>query len=99
MGNVSLRTGICNYGPRWGRFSVIGVIWYNSIMMAKRDQITEIVHIRGFGIPQQVPIEFSQDIAPEDDLLKNSDLDVFLVKFQNRGIPALLIPIFLNWND
>ena len=25
----------------------------------------------------QVSIEFSQDIAPEDDLLENSDLDVF----------------------
>ena len=56
---------------------VTGVIWYNSIMTAKRDQITEIVDIRGFGIPEQVPIEFSQDIASEDDLLENSDLDVF----------------------
>ena len=46
-------------------------------MTAKRSQITEIVDIRGFGIPEQVPIEFSQDIAPEDDLLENSDLDVF----------------------
>ena len=46
-------------------------------MTEKRDQITEIVDIRGFGIPEQVPIEFSQDIAPEDDLLENSDLDVF----------------------
>ena len=68
-------------------------------MTAKRDQITEIVDIRGFGIPEQVPIEFSQDIAPEDDLLENSDLDVFLVKFQNLGNPALLIPISLNWTD
>ena len=53
----------------------MGVIWFNAIMTAKRDQITEIVDIRGFGIPEQVPIEFSQDIAPEDDLLEN--LDVF----------------------
>ena len=49
---------------------VMGVIWYNSIMTAKRDQITENVDIRGFGIPEKVPFEFSQDIAPEDDLLE-----------------------------
>jgi len=62
-----------------GEDLVMGVIWYNSIMTAKRDQITGIVDIRGFGIPEQVPIEFSQDIAPEDDLLGNSDLGVFPV--------------------
>ena len=58
----------------------MGKIWLwesSGIMTAKRDQITEIVDIRGFGIPEQVPIEFSQDIAPKDDLLENSDLDVF----------------------
>ena len=55
----------------------MGVIWFNSIMTAKRDQITKIVDIRGFGMPEEVLIEFSQDIAPEDDLLENSDLDVF----------------------
>ena len=32
--------------------------------------------IRGFGIGK-VPIEFSEDIAPEGNLLENSDLDVF----------------------
>ena len=32
--------------------------------------------IRGFGIPEQVPFEFSQDV-PEDDLLENSDLDAY----------------------
>jgi hypothetical protein len=30
-----------------------------------------------FGIPEEVPIEFSQDIAPEDELLENWDLDAF----------------------
>ena len=62
-----------------GEDLVMGVIWYNSVMTAKRSQITEIMDIRGFGIPEQVPIEFSQDIAPEDDLLGNSDLGVFPV--------------------
>ena len=43
-------------------------------MTAKRREITKM-DIRGFGIPEQVPIEFNQDMAPKDDLLKNSDLD------------------------
>ena len=50
-----------------------GLIWFNLVMTAKRSQITKIVDIRGFGIP----IEFSQDLAPEDELLENSDLDAY----------------------
>ena len=46
-------------------------------MTAKRSEITKIVDIRGFGIPEQFPIEFNQDTAPEDDLLENSDLDAY----------------------
>jgi len=46
-------------------------------MTAKSDQITKIVDIRDFGPPEEVPIEFSQDIAPKDKLLENSDLDAF----------------------
>ena len=42
---------------------VLGVIWFNLIMMEKRSQITKIVDIRGFGIQEEVPLEFSQDIA------------------------------------
>ena len=49
-----------------GEDLVMGVIWFNSIMTAKRNQITKIVDIRGFGIPEEVPIEFSQDISPQD---------------------------------
>ena len=30
--------------------------------------------IQGFGINEEVPIELSQDVSPEDELLKNSDL-------------------------
>ena len=60
-----------------GKDLVMGVIWFNSVMTAKRSQITKIVDNWGFGIPEEVPIEFSPDIAPEDDLLENSDLDVF----------------------
>ena len=62
---------------RDGEDLVMGVIWFNSVMTAKRSEITKIVDIRGFGIPEQVPIEFSQDVAPEDDLLENLDLDAF----------------------
>ena len=62
-----------------GEDLVMGVIWFNSIMTAKRDQITEIVDIRGFGIPEQVPVELSQDIAPEIDLLENSEFVVIPV--------------------
>ena len=40
-------------------------------------EITKIVDIIGFGIPEEVPIEFSQDVAPEDELLENSDLDAY----------------------
>ena len=60
-----------------GEDLVVGVIWFNSIMTAKRNQITKIVDIRDFGIPEEVPIEFNQEIASEDELLENSDLDTF----------------------
>ena len=53
----------------------MGVICFYSVMTAKRSEITKIVDIRGLGIPEEVPIEFSQDVAPEDELLENSDLD------------------------
>ena len=43
-----------------GEDLVVGVIWFNSVMTAKRSQITEIANIRGFGLPEEVPIEFSQ---------------------------------------
>ena len=42
-----------------GEDFVMGVIWFNSIMTAKRDQITKIIDIRGFGLPEEVPIEFT----------------------------------------
>ena len=53
--------------------------------------------IRGFGIPEQVSIEFNQDMAPKDDLLENSDLDAY----PSIGTVARLrlIPNALNWND
>ena len=65
-------------------------------MTAKSNQITKNVHIRGFGILEEVPIEFSQDIAPEDELLEISDMSQ---SSQNRGNYALLIPNSLNCND
>ena len=77
MGKFSFRTEIFNCLDQDVKDLVMEVIWFKSIMTAKRDQITKIVDTRGFGIPEQVHIEFSQDIAPEDDLLENSDLDVF----------------------
>ena len=49
-------------------------------MTAKRSEFTSWDtngDTRGFGIPEQVPIEFSQDIAPEDESLENLDLDAF----------------------
>ena len=53
----------------------MGVIWFYSVMPAKRSEITEIADIRGFGMPEEVPIEFSEDVPPKDDLLENSDYD------------------------
>ena len=47
-----------------GEDLVMEVIWFNSVMTAKRSQITKIVDIRGFGILEEVPIEFIQDVAP-----------------------------------
>ena len=46
-----------------GEDLVMRVIWFNSVMIAKRGQITEIVDIRSFGIPEEVPIEFAK-ISP-----------------------------------
>ena len=42
----------------------MGVIWSNSVMSANHSEITKIVDIRGFGILEEVPIEFIQDVAP-----------------------------------
>ena len=50
------------------------------VMTAKRSEITKIVYIRGFGIPEEVPIDFNQDVSPEDELLENSDLSVRAVE-------------------
>ena len=47
-------------------------------MTAKHSEITKIMDMRGFGIPEEVPIEFSQDVVPEDELFENSDLDAYL---------------------
>ena len=50
-----------------GEDLVMGVIWLNSVMTAKWSQITKIVDIRGIGIPEEVPVEFSQNIASDDE--------------------------------
>ena len=42
-----------------GEDLVIGAIWFNSVMTAQRREITKIVDIRRFGIPEEVPVEFS----------------------------------------
>ena len=89
MGDFSFRTGIFNYGPRWGRFGHLVEFDYDS----QTGPNHEIVDIGGFGIPEQVPIEFSQDIAPEDDLLENSDLDVFSSQVSDHANHSNLIPI------
>jgi len=34
----------------------MGVIWFNSVMTAKRYETTKIVDIRGFEIPEEVPV-------------------------------------------
>ena len=46
-------------------------------MTTKRRELTKIVDIRGFGVPEEVPIKFSQDVAPEDKLLENLDLNAY----------------------
>ena len=59
----------------------MGVIWFNLVMIAKHSEITIIVDIIGFGIPiEEVPIEFNHDVTPEDELLKNYDLDHRTIK-------------------
>ena len=82
-----------------GEDLVVGVIWFNSVMTAERDQITEIVDIRGFGIPEEVPIEFSQDIVPEDVYWKILIWMFFPVKHLNHGNHVYLIPISRIWSD
>ena len=46
-------------------------------MTLKRCEISKIVDIRGFGIPDEVPIVFNQDVAAEDEIFENSDLDTY----------------------
>jgi len=63
-------------------------------MTAKRSEITKTVDIRGFGIPEQVPIEFNQDVAPEDELLENLDLNADSSQVSEPWNCALLISEF-----
>ena len=53
--------------------------------------ITEIVDIRGFGIPEQVPIKFGQDIAPEDKLL-----EIRIWMFSQSGIRTVGVMHMFN---
>ena len=38
------------------------------------------------------PVEFNQDVAPEDDLLENSNLDAYPSQISDHGNSTLLIP-------
>ena len=43
----------------WEIIQCVGFIWYNSVMTANRSEVTKIVDIKGFGMPEEVPIEFN----------------------------------------
>ena len=62
----------------------MGIIWYNSVMTAKRSEITKIADIRVFGMDEEVPVEFSQDVTPE--LLENSDLYTYISQSSLRTV-------------
>ena len=54
------------------------VIWFNPVMTAKCRKITKMIEdIRGFVIPEEVPVGVSQDVVPEDELLENSNLGAY----------------------
>jgi len=61
-----------------GEDLVMIVILFNLVMTVKRSEVIKIVNIRGFGIPEEVTIDTNQDVAPEYELLENSDLDAYM---------------------
>jgi len=78
----------------------MGVIWFNSVMTVKRDQITKIMDIRGFGIPEEVPLLSLAKISPRKTIYWEILIWMFSpVKYRNHGNHAYLIPISRIWSD
>ena len=86
-----IRLLLCWVNTTWGSFyseqeflilDQDGRIWLSALFGLIRwwplnRDITKIVDIRGFGKPEEVPIEFNRNVAPEDELLENLDLDAY----------------------
>jgi len=46
-------------------------------MTAKNRVVSKLVDVKGLGVLEEIPVEFKKDIAPEDDLLKQINLNPF----------------------
>jgi len=78
---------------------VMGVQWYNSILSGSPDAHIEILDAKIRGLTYGNPIEFGQDLAPDDDLLENSNIGCFpdRILIWKLGNPVTIIRIFLTW--
>ena len=56
---------------------VMGVKWFNAIHNVSQDDHVKILDATLRGLTMENPIEFGQDLAPEDDLLECSNIGVF----------------------
>ena len=56
---------------------VMEVQWYNSALKGSPTDHIKILDTKIRGLTCESSIEFGQDLAPEDDLLKNSTIGVF----------------------
>ena len=54
------------------------VQWYNYIFRERHDISVQIVDIHARVLVIENPIDFGQDLAPEDDLLENSTVGLLL---------------------
>ena len=56
---------------------VMAVQWYNSVLIGSSTDHIKILDAKIRGLTYENPIEFGQDLAPEEDLLKNSTIGCF----------------------
>jgi len=55
----------------------MGVQWYNSVLSGSPTDDIEILDAKIRGLTYENPIEFGQNLAPEDDLLENFTIGCF----------------------
>jgi hypothetical protein len=75
---------------------VMGVQWHNSLVGKHRPEMTRLVDIdtHGFCLPN--PVDMTQDLAPDDELMEQSTVEDFLENSREAWESCYNIPDFLQ---